>query len=532
MEKLHMSIPLCAKIEPYKEIPVSYSLNNNSQFTVCKCYVLGLGKNQNLSYFSKEAVERALPSLFNVPVVGHIINNDDGSKYMGSHDVVVTIDPEGIGLKSMCIPYGVVPAQDSAHFESLTNRDGSTTDYFVCDVVLWTGRFPELMEAAYSDDCYFNQSMEITASEYTDLESDPRYMEVINFEFNALCLLGKADDKSSKEHTEPCFPMARVVPYEYDLKTESFTDMLSQLKYELTSCFIQVNSEEGGNKEGMPNEVVESILAEYSIGRDSLDFEITEDMTEEDFRARLDAMSNTAEEAAEDVVENSGEFEAVESVNADTAEIPAPAVPDNKPTYMQKMSALMDLFHDDIQRSEDGSIISETYYWVCDFSDDYVYVDICHYDSNGHTDSHGRYPISFNESDNTLSIVGDFEEMVMRWLTHDEAERLDNMSRDYDGLVQFRNERLESDRRNAMDEVLSEFADICNTDEFTEIRENPYKFSSVEELRTACFAARGRIAQPKAKQNFSARMPIEDSSSANDNGGRYGDLFDRFGHRK
>ena len=73
---------------------------------------------------------------------------------------------------------------------------------------------------------------------------------------------------------------------------------------------------------------------------------------------------------------------------------------------------------------------------------------------------------------------------------------------------------------------------ICNTDEFTEIRENPYKFSSVEELRTACFAARGRIAQPKAKQNFSARMPIEDSSSANDNGGRYGDLFDRFGHRK
>lgn len=531
MEKLHMSIPLCAKIEPYKEIPVSYSLNNNSQFTVCKCYVLGLGKNQNLSYFSKEAVEKALPSLFNVPVVGHIINEDDGNKYMGSHDVVVTIDSEGIELKSVCIPYGVVPVQDSAHFETLTNQDGSTDEYFVCDIVLWTGRFPELMEAAYSDSCYFNQSMEITANEYADLESDPRYTEVISFEFNALCLLGKADDKSSKEHTEPCFPMARVVPYEYDLKTESFTDMLSQLKYELTSCFIHENSKEGGNKEGMPNEVIESILAEYSIDRDSLDFEITDDMTEEDFRARLGAMSEVVEEAVEETVEDAEEFEALDMAAADTAEMPEASVPDNKPTYMQKMSALMELFHDDIQRAEDGSVISETYYWVCDFSDDYVYVDRCHCDANGHTDSHGRYPISFNESDNTVSIVGDFEEMVMRWLTQDEVERLDTMSRDYDGLVQFRNERLEADRRSAMDEVISEFADISNSDEFADIRENPYRFESVDELRTACFAVRGRIAQPKVKQNFSARMPIEAEDGADETGGRYGDLFKRFGHR-
>ena len=532
MEKLRMSIPLCAKIEPYKEIPISYNLNSNSQFTICKCYVLGLGKNQNLSYFSKEAVEKALPSLFNVPVVGHIINEDNGNKYMGSHDVVVTIDSDGIDIKSVCIPYGVVPVQDSMHFENVTNQDGSIGEYLVCDVVLWTGRFPELMDAAYSNDFYFNQSMEITANEYADLEADPRYTEVINFEFNALCLLGKADDKNSKEHTEPCFPMARVVPYEYDLKTKSFTDMLSQLKYELTSCFIQEISKEGGNKEGMPNEVIDSILAEYSIERDALEFEVTDDMTEEDLRARLGEIANESPEFADEHTTETGEFDVGVEDSADVAVMPDSDVSSNRPTYMQKLSALMDLFHDDVEYAEDGSIISETFYWVCDFSDEYVYVERCHYDANGASNIHGRYPIAFNESDKTVSIVGDFEEMVMRWLTGDEIARLDSMSREYEELVQFRNDRLEADRRSEMDAVIEEFSDIRNAEEFADIRENPYKFNSVDELRTACFAVRGRIAQPKVKQNFGARMPIGDDDCANDNGGRYGDLFDRFGHRK
>ena len=36
----------------------------NDQFTVCKCYVMALGKNRNLSHFTKESVDSALPTLF------------------------------------------------------------------------------------------------------------------------------------------------------------------------------------------------------------------------------------------------------------------------------------------------------------------------------------------------------------------------------------------------------------------------------------------------------------------------------------
>lgn len=532
MDKLHMSIPLCAKIQPYSEPHKSYELKSNTQFTVCKCYVQGLGKNQNLSYFSKDVVEKSLPSLFNIPVIGHIKDKDDGGKYMGSHDVMVVINNDGVDIKSVCIPYGVVPLQDSAHFEMVTNpADGTQTEYLVCDVILWTGRYPELMDAAYSDNFYFNQSMEIEATSYRDLEEDPRYVEVLDFEYSALCLLGKADDKNSKEHTEPCFPMASVVPYEYNLKTESFADMMGQLKYALASCFIRENSKEGGNKEGMPNEVIDSIFEEFSIERDSIDFEITEDMTEDELRNHLLEMSQNADNDDGVAVEefDVGEDDTVQA----TAEVPPAEVPTKSTSYRQRAAALAALFPDDCQVDDEGNVISETYYWVCDFTDEYVYVDVTHYEGGAYTEKHGRYAISFNDEDHSVSLNGDFEEMVMRWLTPDELSQLENMRSEYEGLVEFKRNRLESDAHKAMDEVINEFADICNTDEFAAIRENPYQFESVDALRTACFAARGRIAQPKIKQDYSARMPINaDENAGPEDGGRYGDLFDRFGHRK
>ena len=32
----------------------------NDQFTMCKCYVMALGKNRNFSHFTKEAVDSAV----------------------------------------------------------------------------------------------------------------------------------------------------------------------------------------------------------------------------------------------------------------------------------------------------------------------------------------------------------------------------------------------------------------------------------------------------------------------------------------
>ena len=50
----------------------------NDNFLKAKCYVLALGKNVNKSYFSKENVDRAYPTLAYVPVIGHLMVDDNG----------------------------------------------------------------------------------------------------------------------------------------------------------------------------------------------------------------------------------------------------------------------------------------------------------------------------------------------------------------------------------------------------------------------------------------------------------------------
>ena len=64
MRKELIAIAFKAKIKPVKPI--------NEQFTLCKCFVMAIGKNVNKTIISKESVDDALPTLFNIPVVGFL----------------------------------------------------------------------------------------------------------------------------------------------------------------------------------------------------------------------------------------------------------------------------------------------------------------------------------------------------------------------------------------------------------------------------------------------------------------------------
>ena len=146
MENKYTSLKFKAKIKPIEKI--------NEEFTLCKCYVQGVGKNRNMSYMSKENIIKNSPTLKYAPVVGHLIKKEDGTLYMGGHDY--TIDDDW-NLVSLCVPYGVV-TNDDFEFE-IIEEYGKEVEYMTAKVVLWTGRYPELMEAIYDEEVYFGQSM-------------------------------------------------------------------------------------------------------------------------------------------------------------------------------------------------------------------------------------------------------------------------------------------------------------------------------------------------------------------------------------
>lgn len=312
MDKKHTSLKFKAKVTPIEKI--------NDEFTLCKCYVQGVGKNRNFSYMSKENIQRCLPTLSYAPVVGHLIDkldedgNSTGEKYMGGHDYYIDDD---WNLKSACVPYGVVKA-DSFDFETVKEyEDEIETEYLTAEVVLWTGRYPELMEAIYSDDFYFNESMEISVSEYRPYEEDSNYTELTDFTYSALCLLGKADDKTSPEHTEPCFVESKVIPVQYSLEREEFSKVMGELKNELAFYFNKDNTD-GKEDEVVENEKEEVIETVEEVNEESTE-EVVENTTEETPDAEVNEDTNTEsenEEVQEDetVVEASVEETVEETV--------------------------------------------------------------------------------------------------------------------------------------------------------------------------------------------------------------------------
>ena len=312
MDKKHTSLKFKAKVTPIEKI--------NDEFTLCKCYVQGVGKNRNFSYMSKENIQRCLPTLSYAPVVGHLIDkldedgNPTGEKYMGGHDYYIDDD---WNLKSACVPYGVVKAE-SFDFETVKEyEDEIETEYLTAEVVLWTGRYPELMEAIYSDDFYFNQSMEINVSEFRPYEEDSNYTELTDFTYSALCLLGKADDKTSSEHTEPCFVESKVIPVQYSLEREEFSKVMGELKNELAFYFNK-DKIDGKEDEVVENEKEEVIETVEEVNEESTE-EVVENTTEETPDAEVNEDTNTEsenEEVQEDetVVEASVEETVEETV--------------------------------------------------------------------------------------------------------------------------------------------------------------------------------------------------------------------------
>lgn len=208
----------------------------NPDFTRCKCNVFYTGKNRNRSLITDEALQKLIErkGYANVPIVGHIKLNKQGKKIMGSHDRKIEISNDGIEEINECVAMGVVPLDANPRMEKIIGANGIEKEYFTVDVILWTHYFPELMETAYSDEVYFNHSMEINCLD-TDY-SDDGYIVINDFSLQALCMLGKYDNNcenaGTSDNSEPCFEDSRIRRFsinENEFK-QNFELMLEKIK--------------------------------------------------------------------------------------------------------------------------------------------------------------------------------------------------------------------------------------------------------------------------------------------------------------
>lgn len=259
---------------------IQYKEMLNDEFALCSCWVMATKKNRNYSYIAKETVEQKLGTLDYCPVVGYLYKNDKGEYRIAGHEAHFDDDWE---LVPDTQAFGVVKP-NSYHWETI-DEFGTEVDYLVADIILWVGRFKGLFDARYNDEIYFSQSMEISVNEYRPLDEDSNYVEILDFSFSALCLLGKYDNPD--ENVTPCFINAKVEP---KFSVSEFASQIEEIKNKL----FALNEEEGETMDNNENMTMELETEEVVESEAEIVEETTEEVAEVD--------ETTEEEAAEEEV--------------------------------------------------------------------------------------------------------------------------------------------------------------------------------------------------------------------------------------
>lgn len=495
-----------AKVKPIKPV--------NEEMTLCKCFILALGKNNNKSNISKDAADDALPTLFGIPVVGHIYVDEDGVPHMGAHDMKIVKNDKGkYVFKMITVPYGFVPPQDNVHYEEVTEKDGTVNTYLVADIILWTGRYPELLETKYDDEIYFHQSMEIKTLESKTVDG---YTDILKYRYRALCLLGKDDDEDFNQ--SPCFPSARVEAYCFSLDDEKLDELFEEFRNKIGECYGNNRSFEEGGKEAMELEKINEILKEFNIEKpEDLPFAITEDMTEERLREMITEMqkpegtfSENGEGSEDGKTEGEGEpavepqaegsEPAVEPV--EPAQEPAEGGADNN--FGLTANAKSEKLRTMAKALGDKS--SDCY--LMDYDDEFVYVEFCTY---GCTCNRNVYRIAYTESNTEYAFdLNSKVEVFVAWLTAEEIAARDKKEEEYKGLVEFKENQLKENKEREYAGVISEFSDLSDIDEYKTVVGEALNFESADALREKLFAVRGRYGKFKTKTSVDdVRIPIE-----------------------
>jgi hypothetical protein len=408
-------------------IPVQFSNYEKLSETVSKVKVLIMycGVNRNGSYMSKEAVEKAIPSLYGCPIVG-----DYKQENFTDHGGKITIDSTGIKYEETTKPYGFVDLDDkfaNVRWEEVEDADGNTKNYLVCDAYLWRKRYPEL-DIVFENGAW--QSMELNVNEYKS--KDDGYVDLTDFTFDALCILGKSDN--ADENVEPCFEEASI--HSYSLKKDEFKAEFSAMMQEIRASITE--------------EVVE--VVEEDVVEETVEESVIEESVVEEFEVIEDKVESTEEIASE--VEKTVEEPKFKKRNFELS-------------YSQIVDEIYSLIN---TYDEEGWMNYE--YWICETFTSYVIVR--------ESESYDYYKLPYSVEDNVVSI-GEKTPVYSAWLTADEKQALEDMKSEYSVLKEKESQLIQSQINSQKDELFEKYDEILlENEEYIEIKKRRDEFSVVE----------------------------------------------------
>ena len=151
-------------------------LDTHKDHAIVRAKIVNVGVNNNMTSFTKEAIRKAIPTLYNIPLIGIYNDLEEDFKSHAKND----------REKKQTYAVGTIPESCNAHFE----KDLMGMEYLVADIVVWKEYFPDFFEVIARNEENERQttiSMEISLFDYEDVDG---IFDIKDFSFNGICLLG------------------------------------------------------------------------------------------------------------------------------------------------------------------------------------------------------------------------------------------------------------------------------------------------------------------------------------------------------
>lgn len=519
--------------------PVTYSVDedfDNEKFLKLRLKVCHNARSLHNTRFTTPSLNKAKDSSANIPILAHIFENDEGELEIGEHDFVIEKDrynsdkDRRIYLEQ---PVGVVPENNSYE---VVEEDGIS--YVYLDAYIWKGYSNYCVDILKNSE-RIKLSMEVDFYDYHYSRKEECYL-IEDYRYRAITLLG-GDNRPAMQNSG-----GTIVNYcaaDEQLGIVSVEEICSEI-----SKVFSAKEETKKGEDEMDSETIQAILDELGVTKGELDFEITDDMTENELRAKIKEylakkeadMDEEANKAKNNSVEESVAEQTIEPVAENSAEPTTEPVaePVTEKYYSAESHIVKFSMSDEDKRNAIYNALLEA-------TDDEYYI-IQTYENYVIAQSwlDGKiYKIGYTKSDNSVSISEGFTEVFPEFVTADEKNELDQMRSNYSTLEsevtelrQYKADAESAQRTAALDAVFSKFdSRLAECEDYKTLKESNSDYS-VDQIEEKCYAMIGRMntENPEKEEEGVVRVGysvrFENEMKKNSDRKPYGGLFEVFGN--
>lgn len=505
--------------------------------TLQSCHIY---ENRNGSYISKTTMQNALSTFSNKPILGHIIQKDDGSYDFDSHNMEMVDDPWNEGEQRVHYieqPIGIVPESCNARLEY--DKEKKKT-YVVVEGWIFedygNGAAEIIKEKGGT-----KVSVELGVKEFS-YNAKKKRLEIKDFVFMGVTALGEHVGEgmlgSNMKLSDFCCPES--------LEVENFAETIEELNRRMKKI------EESYYEKGGRSLKLEELLEKYNKTKDDITFEIeglTDEELEQVFKdnfeeAGVDVEPEPTTEIEPETVEEPVAEPEVTSI--ETTEEPVVEDPVSEPTKepiiteddkKRKFSVEIGEKSFTFESSLDEVIyaleklVNNTYsesdntYYTVKVYDKYIVMIDCW--------TGKAFKQNYKVRSDVYSLTGDRVEVFSRYLTREEENALDDMRSKFSVMEEKLNKYQEKEEAILKDNLINsdDYSLIQETDDFKSIKEN-IKDYSLEELTKKCDELLLKYAKSNTVFNFSQeekpKSKIRTGAKKEETYSPYGTLFQNY----